>query len=48
MVTHGQVSANYFNYNNAATPALNGSLDNWSVMLNLMNYVPTNGKVAPT
>ncbi|MDB5210883.1 MAG: porin family protein [Sediminibacterium sp.] len=47
MVTHGQVSANYFNYNNSTTPAMNGSLDNWSVMLNLMNYAPTNGIVAP-
>lgn len=47
LVTHGQVSANYFDYNNPSTPALNGSLDNWSVMLNLMNYIPTNGRVAP-
>jgi hypothetical protein len=48
LVTHGQVSANYFDYNNASAPALNGSLDNWSVMLNLMNYIPTNGgRVAP-
>jgi opacity protein-like surface antigen len=47
MVTHGQVSANYFNYNNSATPALSGSLDNWSVMLNLMNYVPSNGRISP-
>ena len=41
MVTHGQVSAPYYNFNNSATPALTGSLDNWSVMLNLMNYIPT-------
>lgn len=47
MVTHGQVSANYYDYNNSNIPALQGSLDNWSVLLNLVNYIPSNGKVAP-
>jgi len=49
MVTHGQVSASYFDYNNpSAPPAVNGSLDNWSVMLNLMNYIPTvSDKIQP-
>lgn len=47
MVTHGNVSANYFDYNNSSAPALNGSLDNWSVMLNLVNYVPAAGRVSP-
>ena len=48
MVTHGQVNASYFDYNNpGGPPVMNGSLDNWSVMLNMMNYMPTSGIVVP-
>ncbi len=49
MVTHGQVSSAYYDYNNLSGPAVvNGSLDNWSVMLNLMNYIPTgSNKISP-
>jgi len=48
MVTHGQVSTSYYDYNNpSGPPVLAGSLDNWSVMLNLMNYIPTSGKIDP-
>jgi predicted porin len=44
LVTHGQVNASYYDYNNpSGPPVMNGSLDNWSVMLNMMNYIPTNG-----
>ncbi len=49
MVTHGQVSAPYYTYGGSATtPSLNGALDNWSVMLNFMNYIPTaSNKIIP-
>jgi len=48
MVTHGQVNASYYDYNNpTGPPVLTGSLDNWSVMLNLMNYLPSGGKIEP-
>jgi predicted porin len=40
MVTHGQVSAPYYNYGSGLQTAY-GSLDNWSVMVNMMNYIPT-------
>lgn len=45
MVTHGQVNATYFDY--SGNQALTGSLENWSVMLNLINYMPTNSIVEP-
>jgi opacity protein-like surface antigen len=48
LVTHGQVSAPYYNYNNpTGSPDLSGTLDNWSVMLNFMNYLPSGGKLSP-
>lgn len=48
MVTHGQVSGSYFAYSNPTGPAaMSGSLDNWSVMVNMMNYMPGSEKVAP-
>lgn len=48
MVTHGQVSADYYDYNNpSGPPVLNGKLDNWSVMVNFVNYIPTTGKIEP-
>jgi len=45
MVSHGQVKAPYYDY--AGNQALNGSLDNWSVMVNLINYMPTNSIIEP-
>ncbi len=45
MITHGQVTAPY--YDNTGSQALTGSLENWSVMLNLMNYMPTSGIIEP-
>lgn len=48
LVTHGKVSVPYYDYNNSATPAVNGSLENWSFMLNLVRYMPVNStKVSP-
>ncbi|MFT3679391.1 MAG: outer membrane beta-barrel protein [Ferruginibacter sp.] len=48
LVTHGKVSVPYYAYNNNSSPALNGSLENWSFMLNLVRYIPVSGsKVAP-
>jgi hypothetical protein len=45
MVTHGQVSAPYYDY--SGNQVFTGSLDNWSVMVNMMNYMPTNSIVEP-
>src|SRR6185503_594179 len=47
LVTHGKITAPYYNYNDASTPALQGSLDNWSVMINFMHYIPAGEKVTP-
>jgi len=48
MVSHGQVSGSYYDYNNpTGPPVMNGSLDNWSVMVNMMNYMPGGEKVTP-
>ncbi len=46
LVTHGKVTAPYYDYNNGA-PVFSGSLDNWSVMFNFMNYIPAGEKVTP-
>ena len=48
MVTHGQVTAPYYDYSNSSnSPSITGSLNNWSVMLNLVNYLPTGGSISP-
>ncbi len=42
IVSHGYLTAPYYDYGSTASPvAFNGSLENWSVMLNLMQYFPT-------
>ena len=42
MGTYGKVTAPYFDYNStSAAPDFTGSLENWSVMLNIMSYMPT-------
>ena len=46
LVTHGKVTAPYYDYNTGA-PMFRGSLDNWSVMFNFMNYIPAGEKVTP-
>lgn len=43
--TYGKVSVPYYDYNSdGKTPSFTGSQENWSVMLNLMSYIPTNTK----
>lgn len=42
IVSHGFVTAPYYDYGSATSPvAFNGSLENWSAMLNLLQYFPT-------
>ena len=47
LVTHGNVSAPYYNYNDPASPAFTGSLENWSVMLNFMRFIQASDKISP-
>ena len=48
MVTHGQVSSPYYDYNNpSGPPVMSGTLDNWSVMVNFMRYMPVSPKFSP-
>ncbi len=49
MGTYGKVSVPYYNYgSSSATPDFTGKLENWSLMLNMMNYFPTyDSKVEP-
>jgi hypothetical protein len=49
MGTYGKVTAPYYDYNsNSATPTFTGSLENWSVMLNIMSFAPTyNNAIEP-
>jgi opacity protein-like surface antigen len=47
LVTRGKVTAPYYDYNNPSNPEFAGSLDNWSVMLNFMRYIPAGEKVTP-
>ncbi len=43
--TYGKVSAPYYDYGSSGqVPAFTGELENWSVMLNLVNYFPTREK----
>jgi hypothetical protein len=42
MGTYGKVTVPYYDYNsNSSFPAFTGSLENWSVMFNLMSFMPT-------
>lgn len=48
MVSHGETSANYYQYDNYQQPAdITGRLRNWSVMLNLVNYIPASERITP-
>lgn len=47
MGTYGKVTAPYYNYSDNSA-AFTGTLENWSVMLNMVNYFPTrDSKVEP-
>jgi len=42
MGTYGKVTVPYYDYNsNSSFPVFTGSLENWSVMFNLMSFMPT-------
>jgi hypothetical protein len=41
LVTHGTIDVPYYDYA-TNTKQFTGSLDNWAVMLNLINYLPVN------
>lgn len=45
LVTHGTVNMPYYDYNNSSAPSMNGSLDNWSYMLNFVRYMPASKTV---
>ena len=45
MVMHGQVSAPYYDF--PGSQAFTGSQENWSIMVNMINYMPTNTIVEP-
>ena len=48
MVTHGTVSAPYYDYNSSSPyPAFTGRFNNWSYMLNLVRYIPVSPGVTP-
>ncbi len=49
MGTYGKVTAPYYNNNsNGNTPDFTGTLENWSIMFNLVNYFPSyNKSVSP-
>jgi len=48
LVTHGTVNAPYYDYSNPGyTPDFTGHLNNTSVMLNLVRYIPTGAAVTP-
>jgi len=49
MGTYGKVTVPYYNNSNNSGPAdFNGSLENWSVMFNMVNYFPSyNRSVSP-
>ena len=47
LVTHGNVSVPYYSYNEPSSPVFTGSLENWSVMLNFMRYIPATEKISP-
>lgn len=41
--TYGKVSVPYYDFgSDGKSPSFTGSLENWSLMLNVMSYIPTN------
>ncbi|MFT3822385.1 MAG: hypothetical protein QM731_00645 [Chitinophagaceae bacterium] len=47
MASYNKVSAPYYDYPTDALPAFKANFTNWSIMLNLMHYIPVNGSVTP-
>lgn len=46
LVTHGTVSAPYYNYS-SGVKSFTGNINNWAFMLNLVHYIPVDSKVTP-
>lgn len=46
LATHGKVSVPYYEYNSSAQ-AINGSLDNYAIMLNIKRFLTTGGRINP-
>jgi len=49
LVTNGNISIPYYDYNaTTSSPSYTDNLDNWSVMLNYVTYMPVAGdRVSP-
>ncbi len=48
IVSHGFMRTSYYDYANmSGPPSLTASLENWSVMLNFMNYIPVSEQFQP-
>ena len=47
LISRGKVSVPYYDYNGTSSPAFTGSLENWSVMVNFMRYIPATEKITP-
>ena len=49
MVAYAKASAPYFDYNNPSTsaPSFNGKLEDWSILFNMMRYIPAGRVVSP-
>jgi predicted porin len=49
MGTYGKVTAPYYDYSSATeVPSFTGSLENWSILLNVMSFMPTyNNSIEP-
>ncbi|HVZ26078.1 MAG TPA: hypothetical protein VG842_08490 [Sediminibacterium sp.] len=48
LVSHGTANTTYYSYNDpGGTPLYNASLNSWSVMLNLVQTIPTGSGISP-
>lgn len=48
LVSHGTTNTTYYSYNDpGGVPLYTASLNNWSVMLNLVQSIPTNSGISP-
>jgi hypothetical protein len=49
MVAYAKASAPYFDYNSSssAIPAFNGKLEDWSILFNMVRYIPAGRVVSP-
>ena len=48
LISHEKVNGSYYDLNYIPSPLMaTGSLDNWSIMLNMMNYMPAGENISP-